>query len=390
MTEIITHPATEADLWTPQGSPVSRSAAELILPDLVVVSGEPAQDKKEALMGTINNLGTLNGVINESNSELVVYPKSKIWTGAISLEQRLANDPDFAQRVEVALKPETIEPYYVQADLDARTRCIDGRLLEGWMESLELQKRDLGPQVPGGAATMALAMRLVDGMDLTSHTTLASDIDDSISLLVSHGLSFGGHIDDHAGEGKTGCGAIDQLKPILEKFQQPETSFQMRGLVSALMGEAYDTDLYNSIIGELQNVWALQSIYLAQNDQGQFEYNIHAIDALRKNATDENPVAKLVGAHNEVGLVINRVPHTTFNRDKYNSDHNSEIQLFNYDIWYSEQLAATLYPVSGAMKLADRQVNIQKQVKFLTVRSMLAVATAMQLTDGSVDLLLRL
>ena len=369
---------------------VSVSAGGLILTGVVeqpaMVSGH---ENKETLVATINNLGTLNGVINNSNKELVVYPKDQIWTGKISLENRLLNDPEFAKRVEVALKPETIAPYYVAADISARTRCIDGRLLDGWLDSVALQERPLGPQVPGGAATMALAMRLVDGMDITRHTTLGGDIDDSISLLISHGLSFGGHIDDHAGEGKTGCGAIDQLKPILEKFQQPETSFQMRGLVSALMGDTYNTHLYNSIIGELQNVWALQSIYLAENDEGQLEYNVHAIDALRKNATDENPVAKLVGAHNEVGLVINTQPATTFNRDKYNADHQSEIQLFNYDFWYSEQLAATLYPTTGSLGLEERQVNVQKQVKFLTVRAMLAVATAMQLTDGSVDLLIR-
>jgi len=367
-------PIRQEDLWLPAG-----------VGNLAVKGSEDGRDlfvpsqNKELLMGKIVDYGTLSDVINSGSGEIIHHPVGEIWTGKISLAKREAANPGLRDRVSEVLNPLNIESYYVAANLSSRTRCIDGRLLDGWLASRELQFRDLGPQVPGGTPTMALAIRLVEDELLNSTVTLSQDIDDTVKNLMQKGLTFGGHIDEgHGDDMKTGCGAIDELRGIVKKSLEPVTAFQMKGLLRSMLGDKFDLEIYHSIVGEVRDLWAMEAIYLARNEDGQFEYNHHAIDALRNNATEENPVAKLTGPHNEVGLVINTVKGTTFNRDSFSSDNDNEIQLFNYDIWHSHQLSETLYP-------GDER----RQVKFITARAMFAVSTAMQLTDGSVRLLVR-
>jgi hypothetical protein len=83
---------------------------------------------------------------------------------------------------------------------------------------------------------------------------------------------------------------------------------------------------------------------------------------------NQNGVEELVRPHAEVSLTINYVRDTTFHRDHYNAATDSTIQNFNLDAWN----IVDEYGDEGYALVAD------------------AVATAMDLTDGTLRLFVRL
>lgn len=324
--------------------------------------------------------------------EVVPQKPHDIWTGGISLATRTKKDLQLKVRVTRNLRPSELEKYFVPCDIAARMRCIDGRILEHYAEDASLQNRPLGPQVPGGTAMAALAHRIVHADRLSHDISFGSDIDYVVQGFREKGMGFGGHIDNHDHPNdNTGCGAIDKTPEILERIAEPAAQQQLRGLASMLLGNRYDDATLDIIIGRIINLQSIASRYFMTDVKtGQYDYRQAVVRDLIRNAQEGgNPIARLVGPHHEVGLVVNTVRGTTFDPDRFSFDNKNELQLFNYDFWSTQHGATILYPVNNDVSYADAKRNLRFQHQYLTCRVLLAIGTAMVLTDGSVQLIVR-
>ena len=64
------------------------------------------------------------------------------------------------------------------------------------------------------------------------------------------------------------------------------------------------------------------------------------------------------------------------------------MQLFNYDFWKSIELSEKLYPIDTDDDIRNK-LNASLRTRYITVRALFAVGTAMVLTDGSLELVVR-
>ncbi|TAK58766.1 hypothetical protein EPO14_02995 [Patescibacteria group bacterium] len=298
-----------------------------------------------------------------------IAPHEGLWTGSIS---RKAHQ---SERVTGALQE--IPHYFVMADTDAPERCIDGRPKVKKGARGHLQEMHLGPQTPGGTPAMTLAYRIMNAGTLPEGKKFCDDLKDTIGLCKKHGISFGGHIDDHNHGFNCGCGAIDKIPEIFKKILEPEFKESASVYLKAILGERFDADVMQSLIGRADELNAQNGNYLEQTADGDYLFRKKVIETLETEATNVQPVEELIGDHREIALVVNLVPGSTFDRDAFTKAQGSEVQAFNYDFWVSEDFANKLFK------------SEKKRTEFLTIRAMLGIATAMVLTDGSMELILR-
>jgi hypothetical protein len=258
-----------------------------------------------------------------------------------------------------------INEFYVDVNPGAKTRCIDGR------HDPQLDERDLGPQVPGGAPGAALAYRLgVDKDDLTRGTFLV-DAEDMIRRFLRLGFAPGGHRDENStGKTSVGCGAIDGMDTILRTMIQSDLVDDNKRIVKCLLGNAFDRDTYLRVIGA--------AVVVNGRSQDYFMNRESIIDLLEKRS--KKSVATLKGEHQECIVSVNFVPGTTLSSNRFSQEFGG-IQAFGYDLWRSVQMAAKLLPRPD--QAVDRQ-------RFVMARVVSTVSTLMALTDGSQRLVLRL
>lgn len=320
------------------------------------------------------------------------YPKEKIWNQkGVSLQRRITQDPALERQVAQALQPDNLKRYIVAADDAAPTRCIDGRILAGWGETAELQKRALGPKIAGGTAHAALAHRVVDTEHMRENSNFEEDIRYVIKLFKAIGIGFGGHIDDHQTGSNTGCGAVDNINLILDRLQRPEHQEQLRGLAQLILSDAYDSrDIVNEVIGRMLYLDALKPTYMPKKDNdpaGEFLYKKTIVATIREQASTSNEnVPSLSGPHNEIGLVLNFISGTTVDTDRFSHDNNNELQLFAWDVWHMYEEARRLYKYNMHESVEAQREAVEKRMKYITARTLLGVSTLMVLTDGSLRL----
>jgi hypothetical protein len=335
-------------------------------------------------LGPIAQVATINAISK--------HPRQEVWTGGIGLTSRIGSGKVTTRRISEALEPKRLEPYFVQSDLTARMRCIDGRILAGYEDDLALQHRPLGPQVPGGTAMAALAVRVLHADKISDSVSFSKDIHSVVMQFREKGMGFGGHIDDidHP-HGDTGCGAIDNTPLILQRIASPVAQQQLRGLTSILLGNRYDNMTLDTIIGRIINLESISNHYfMVDRKTGRYEYKQAVVDELRSiTSAAGDPIARLVGPHHEVGLVVNMVRGTTFDCDRFSADNKHQLQLFNFDFWSSQHGASVLYPVNNDITYAEAKRNLRMQHEYMTCRILLAIATTMVLTDGSIKLIIR-
>lgn len=307
------------------------------------------------------------------------------WTGNISVAQRLGKDIS-QDEIDAALKPANLDTYFVNADASAPTRCIDGRCLHGYTGDGATAQRALGPQAPGGTPTAALCHRVADWDSLNNNArpNLVDDIADMAAFIDN----FGGHTDVHANQDKTGCGAIDRMPEILRRITMPEAQEQVRDLSHALLGDRYHRDEIDALIGRLVSLQGKAKRYFVYNPAtDRYDYGMRSIELLRKR--DPQAVEMLDGAHHEVALIINLVDGTTFHRDQFSLNHNHRLQAFNYDFWRTLQQAHTVYPDDTTASAAEKARSDRLRSRYMSMCTLFAVGTAMVLTDGSLDLVVR-
>jgi hypothetical protein len=278
-----------------------------------------------------------------------------VWPGRVSAEDMYVDIPQVVSR---------LDEFYVPTSDSAKTRCIDGR------HDPELDETHLGPQVPGGATGAALAYRLgVDKDDLTRGTFYA-DFESMLAQYRRLGLTPGGHRDnDTAREHGVGCGAIDGVETVLACLTDPRLVEDHKRLVRSILDVSFYRDDYLRILGAGQVLFGHATEYFSKNDQ--------ILELLE--TTCPGSVATLAGTHNEKLVIINFVPNTTLSSNRFAQEFGG-MQAFGYDVWRSRQLAEMILPLES--QLIDRD-------RFIVARVSITVATLMALTDGSLQLLLR-
>lgn len=278
------------------------------------------------------------------------------WNGAISLEQRLDSGELSAEDVKAA--HERVAKFFVPVTYGAPKRCGDGRTIDGYNISSSLWfKRGLGPQILGGTGGDATGVRLSKGYE--PGATFTGDVS---RTAVDHRSKFapGDHTDDHAEGEKTGCGAIDGQVRKNEIHTDPERSKTVESVVKFIYKTAdlpLPLDLFQELKANAQSINEHATEYFANKHK--------ALDEI--SAVSPKGIEPLVGTHNEISLTLNFVDGTTFDRDAYNAQTDGKIQNFNIDVWAILQE----HGENAGFVLADM------------------VATALDLTDGSIDVFAR-
>ena len=365
--------------------------------ELVEVSTE-SLNGGETMSADMTNLGMLRELARQLSPDSVLPERKLSWQGSISKSKRVSGNKELAKLYEAASNLDNLEQYYVHAFSDSRVRCIDGRLLFGYLMpngliNQELANRDLGPQIPGGTPAAALANRVVSG-EFTSGIYLSKDIREVADVYKSLGINMGGHVDEHKDghEFDTGCGAIDRMIDIIDMTTNDEILQEVEVLCKAILGDGFDSDIFDVVVGRLHRMQSIKREYYRYDEKAHdYLYKKEAIDTLIKSAEQEHhPIAKLIGDHNEMLLVINFMKGTTFNRDKFWVENDGQVQAFNYDIWESFDIASKLYPLDFTKHTsAEIDANVRSQRTYIMVRTIYALGTAMVLTDGSLDLVIR-
>lgn len=320
------------------------------------------------------------------------YPPEKIWNQqGVSLKRRIDEKPELEPAVNRALKRQNLEKYIVAEDDAAPTRCIDGRIRVGWQTDENIRDRPLGPKLAGGTVHAALAHRIVASENLSQKLRFEEDIKAVVERFKEIGFGSGGHIDDHQHGWNTGCGAVDNINLILDRLQRPEHQEQLRSFAQLIMGDAFDRrGIANEIIGRMLYLDALKPSYMPKegNDpDGEFLYKKTVVKLLRDEASEtQEAVPALTGQHHEVALILNFVAGTTFDTDRFSFDNNNEIQVFAWDVWHMYEEARRLYRYDMTSSSAEQIEAIANRNKYVTARTLLGIATAMVLTDGSLRL----
>ncbi len=336
--------------------------------------------------------GAMSDVVQKYSKIVFGYPKEKIWNQqGVSLLHRVVDNPDLKKRVEQTLKPANLDKYIVEEDDSAPTRCIDGRLTEGWAKDQNIGHA-LGPKVAGGTVHAALAHRIVDSEHMRENLLFEEDIRAVIQRFKEVGIGSGGHIDNNQKGSNTGCGAVDNISLILDRLQRPEHQEQLRELSRVILGEAYDSKyIVNEVIGRILYLDALKPTYMPKENNdphGQFLYKKTVVDTLRAEASQTDEVVPvLTGPHCEVAVVLNFVPQTTFDTDRFGYDNDNDIQVFGWDVWHMYEEARRLYKYDMHTPVAQQREAVDKRMKYVTTRTLLGVSTLMVLTDGSLQLI---
>jgi hypothetical protein len=299
--------------------------------------------------GRIVDLGTLSGGQHE-----------ELWSqadNAISLKRRVESGE--VTEAEVAAVPTNLSRSFVPVEAGAAKRCIDGSSVEGFDDNdAEKYGKGLGPQIQGGTADEAVAARLTKGFEDGEEATQLSDMETHVE---EHESDFkpGDHTDDHANEQKSGCGAQDGHKRKLPMYSDPERAPILESVANTIM-ELGGAQPRPGAFARLQ-----ESARQLRERPDYFPAPNAFLDKLRQLNPDG--VETLVRPHAEISLTLNFVSGTTFHRDHYNANTNSKIQNFNLDVW----AILDEYGEDGYALIVD------------------AVATAMDLTDGSLRLFAR-
>jgi hypothetical protein len=293
----------------------------------------------------------------------------ELWTGGISLAARLKpNYTPAANRLtmdEVRSRVSALGQFFVPTRRGAGVRCIDGSTLLGY-DDMDPRwfARSLGPQVQGGTLGEAVAWRMWHGVENGEEVSFLKDLQKVAELPTRYGV--GAHTDDHANADaksaaeKSGCGQYDGQARKLPLYGQAAPSDLMVSTAATLL------DLAN-IQANPKSFERLQTS--ARDLLRRTAYFASAHEAIAEiHKLNPEGLEKVVRPHNEVSLTVNFVPGTTFHRDHYNAGTDSKIQNFGLDAWYIVEK----YGEAGYALVVD------------------AVATAMDLTDGSLLLFARL
>jgi hypothetical protein len=298
----------------------------------------------------------------QSNNYKFWKAQNTPWPGNISLSKLLKTGGTCPN--DIASIIHNIEKYFVDVNINAKTRCIDGRF------DPNFDSANLGPQVPGGSIGATLAYRLSAGRHTMQKANFRDDSKTMLKILKSNNLHPGGHRDNHSdGISSAGCGAIDKMNLAVEYLSNKDFASSIYDLSKALIGQSFNDDNFFQILGTA-------TILNCRSDK-YFGNRIEAFKVL--DGQQKNSITTLQGEHKECLVIANYVKGTTLAENNLLNDYNG-LQVFNYDVWRTLDLADKIFP-----NKKDRQ----DKSLFIMARAMTAIATLMCLTDGSQTLLTR-
>jgi hypothetical protein len=343
--------------------------------------------------------------------EQVDNPRAE-WTGGVSVETRI-NEGEIT-REDIEHLKSRVNDFYLETTPGSIVRCIDGRtgakflakaravaestkqyladkkeaISEAFWSSpshsnvvrLRTIPRDspafekLGPQIAGGTLAGGVSYRHASSSEFAnfSDARIADDAKTygEKSSAGPGGFEAGDH-QAHPDKPGLGCGAVDGLEAIHDKVN-PRNLKTLYGLTKGILGDEFRENHFTHFISSANS--------LAANEQ-YFASKQEAIYYLTTTNPDSLP--ELMGEHGEGVIVINRVKNTTLHRDYLNEvmreETGKDLQVFGYDLWYSEEMAKKLYPES-----------IDMQERYVHCRVAKAVAALMYLTDGSLEVGVRM
>ena len=207
------------------------------------------------------------GPIADLGMELTPGKRQIVWSGTIGPEARRQPEPDIDELVEQLFSdPQSnIESYFGPCDKDAHEQCIDGRKAEGYVSDKPETHKN-GAKAPGGMPIGAVGHKLVEDPENAEGRTIIDDAARMLDTYEESELLFGAHIDDHASDSETGCGALDKLRNILRKLSQFEANPQLRLLAMSMLGkEHYSSDRFHLMTGRLVSLQANKEEYLLKD-----------------------------------------------------------------------------------------------------------------------------
>jgi len=335
---------------------MKESTQQVIDRDVFAIKQEMHTESRNE--GIISDVGQLSNLSPSNN-----------WAGSICLDKRRKSEE--LSELEVDLAIHSVGDFFASCTPGTRVRCIDGRTLLGYDDnSLKSLFGDLGPQIPGGNPSQAMCYRMAIKFPLElGDNDQLDDMKVMSEIEAKTGFLSGNHSDKNnyiSESEKTGCGAVDTTIEQLMLFE-PENISGINQLTSVVLGDDFDPIIFNQIAESADNLRQQKKEYFAEKSD--------IFKAIK--AENNDGIALLEGAHNEILTIINTIEGTTFNRDHFSATNEGKIQAFNYDIWYE-------YKVAEALS-SDPAI----QSRFIHARIATAVAALMRLTNGSLRTLKR-
>lgn len=289
--------------------------------------------------------------------------KKRLQSGEISLLD--------IQKVEQII----IDPtYYVPVEF-GDDGCVDGRGTErsyqvinektmphmsGQPEVIHFKRSGHRSKIAGGSMNIGWVMNRVINGPPQDGETLVDDWRKTAQTLDANGIEYGGHTDSHTEAPNCGCGALDKSVAIIGLAVSYRS--EINELVKNLKGQNFNQVAFDDAMDTLTAI--------SQNDQ----YTQGASGQVAIRILEENGavIKELGGQHNEVAIVRNHVPGTTFDQARLNAETDDKTQVFVDDVWRREVLAASLG--GGHDDLIARADHAGE---------IITIATTIALTDGS-------
>lgn len=314
-------------------------------------------ERMKVEMGEVTILGRIRSLIPNPRAE---------WSGAWSVQDRIDNGEISESDVDTLF--ENIEHDYYATTPGSLIRCIDERPDRDYDDSKFQEYMDsLGPQIPGGTIDGALIFRQTIGENLEDF--LQADMEEDMKTYATNNQATGYlaacHDDTLAvldNPDSIGCAAVAKGKEAREKVN-PNNIITLKGITESVLGPDFRDSYFNRFI--------CNTTYMLTASQTYFKTIAEQKAILRSLNPKGLPV--LSGPHNGLGLMINDVPNTSLHKELVSSRSDGKAQMFNYDLWYSREVAKKLLPYSK-----------EAQSRYVHSRLAQAVATFMCISkDGS-------
>jgi hypothetical protein len=285
-----------------------------------------------------------------------LIPK-EFFHGSISLDRRIANGEITRDEHEASL--EVISKCYVPITPGAALRCVDGRGLLGF-DANNPADYEIGPQIQGGTVDVAVAKRLTKGVE--PGATLEGDVKDEVET--PHPASPGAHTSVGNENTCGGCGACMGQEEKIRYYQNDKQLESITGVAAVVYetaGVAAPQNMLATLPHAAADLEGIADTYFAHKPE-----IIEYMTSLRQDIRNLKQV--LEGVHNEGRVILNFDATTTLHSGKVNHLTDGNINAFGLDVAYILEE----YPEEAPVLFAD------------------ALATLMNLTDGSVEVVFRL
>lgn len=332
------------------GAPQTESTPHINVTDPHVMQGIKEQFEAMSEQTPIEWIGKLTDLI-----------PAEQFHGSVSVANRL--EAGELTQADIDRAKEYVPSCFVPTTKGAGIRCVEDRNEVGY-DDANPASYQLGPEIQGGIIDIAVAKRLARGID--GATTVIDDIQTAIEE-DSGEFTVSTHTDTaHQGEGEMGCGAQKGQEAKLGYYQDA-AHMQSVASVSQTIFEKAARRASEQALATLPrhaaNLAAVPGYFTDLAQAGEY------VSARTDGNAESHKVVE--GVHNAALVILNfdGVSKDTFNPGKLNTYTDDKVKSFGLDVWYILEA----YPEDEAtILIAD------------------AVATLMNLTDGTLEVGLRL